>query len=238
MRNAVATVVAPVAGAKPQTILVVENPETRSLLCRVLEEQRYEVIALNTLNMIWEWIAAQVPDLVILGCALPRGRVQEVCRHIRLKTAAPILVLSKEYDERSCVAALDSGADDYVPKPFLLGELLARIRVLLRRASVRPSQLRLSTGEVRADRQQRRVWLASRVIRLTRTEFNLLVYLLDHPDRTVTPNMISHDVLGVLENRNAVRTQIANLRKKIEPTPDRPRYILTERGIGYRLGGP
>ncbi|MBV9424040.1 MAG: winged helix-turn-helix domain-containing protein, partial [Solirubrobacterales bacterium] len=161
----------------------------------------------------------------------------EVCEEVRRWSRMPILVLSAVGDEREKVRALDSGADDYVTKPFGTDELLARLRALMRR-SVEPSgDPELRIGEVVIDLADRRVRLAGREVHLTPIEFELLRILATHQGRLVTQRQLLRDVWGpeYTQETHYLRVHIAHIRAKLEADPSRPRYLITEPGVGYRF---
>jgi two-component system KDP operon response regulator KdpE len=179
------------------------------------------------------------PDLVILDLGLPDMDGTEVIRAVRLESSVPILVLSVRGGERDKVAALDLGADDYLTKPFGVDELLARVRVSLRHAArpVSGSEAVFRVGELEIDFEGRRVKLAGADLHLTPTEFELLKAFAAHPDKVLTDRMLLQAVWGPQYGDEAhyLHVYIARLRKKIEPDPQSPRYLLTEPGVGYRL---
>ena len=179
------------------------------------------------------------PDLVILDLGLPDMDGTEVIRAVRLESSVPILVLSVRGGERDKVAALDLGADDYLTKPFGVDELLARVRVSLRHAArpVSGSEPVFRVGELEIDFEGRRVRLAGADLHLTPTEFELLKAFAVHPDKVLTDRMLLQAVWGPEYGDEAhyLHVYMARLRKKIEPDPQSPRYLLTEPGVGYRL---
>jgi two-component system KDP operon response regulator KdpE len=184
--------------------------------------------------------SAQPPDVVILDLGLPDVDGQEVLRRLREWLTAPIIILSARDQEAQKVAALDHGADDYLTKPFNTGELLARIRVALRRASqvagnTRPSLF--TCGDLRIDLAARRVFVRDREIHLTPLEYRLLTTLAHHAGKVLTHRFLLKEVWGPqqVQEIHYVRMFMASLRRKIEADPAQPRYLLTEQGVGYRL---
>jgi two-component system KDP operon response regulator KdpE len=161
----------------------------------------------------------------------------EVIRGVRGWTSTPIIVLSAWGQEVAKVAALDAGADDYVTKPFGMDELLARIRAALRRAAPEPGAATIATADFTIDLAAKRLTTAAGDVRLTPTEWHMLEVLARHPDKLVTQKQLLREVWGpVYETEtNYLRVHLANLRRKIEPDPSRPRYLITEPGIGYRF---
>lgn len=179
------------------------------------------------------------PDVVLLDLGLPDGDGIDLIREVRTYSSIPIVVLSARSAEREKVAALDLGADDYLTKPFGVDELLARIRVALRHAA-RPASgpdAVFRTGSLEVDFERRRVAVDGREIRLTPTEYDLLKALASHPNKLLTDRMLLQQVWGPAYGDEAhyLHVYVARLRKKIEPDPHIPRYLITEPGVGYRL---
>lgn len=183
------------------------------------------------LDVFSEW----QPDLVITDLQMPNISGIELCKRIRSKSKVPIIVLSVRNDEKMIVEALDAGADDYVTKPFGSGELLARVRSALRRRPERDEQV-IEAGDFRIDVTEHIAELAGRELKLTPKEFDLLVCLARYPDRVLTHAFILQKVWGTYyEQPEALRVLVGSLRKKIEPEPSSPKYLLTEPWIGYRF---
>jgi two-component system KDP operon response regulator KdpE len=181
------------------------------------------------------------PDLVITDLAMPELDGLELCRRVRAISPVPIIVLSAKGEEKTKVEALDIGADDYVTKPFGIDELLARVRASLRRAAaaVAPQSEAtvLTTGDFRIDLETRQVSVAGREVHLTPKEFDLLVYFVKHAGKVLTHRTLLGAIWGgnYVEQNEYLRVFVGNLRKKLEPDPAHPRYILTEPWIGYRF---
>jgi two-component system KDP operon response regulator KdpE len=176
---------------------------------------------------------------VILDLILPDGSGTAVARELRRWTSVPILVLSAVGDEHEKVAALDAGADDYVTKPFGMDELLARLRAALRRAGPSTEPV-LTVGELVVDLERRAVTIAGREVTLTPIEFDLLRFFAQNEGKLLTHPMILREVWGPAygDESHYLHVYVSQLRRKIEPDPARPRYILTETGAGYRLVNP
>jgi two-component system, OmpR family, KDP operon response regulator KdpE len=188
-------------------------------------------------------MARDRPDVLILDLGLPDMDGTEVIKGVRGWTSTPIIVLSAWGQESQKVAALDAGADDYVTKPFGMDELLARLRAAVRRASPAPEAPVVSTDDFTVDLADKRVTRDGQDVRLTPTEWQLLEVLVRHAGRLVTQRQLLAEVWGPSYQNEAhyLRVYVANLRRKLEPDPSAPRYLLTEPGIGYRfrpLGGP
>ena len=182
-------------------------------------------------------MARDRPDVLILDLGLPDMDGTEVIRGVRGWTSTPIIVLSAWGQESQKVAALDAGADDYVTKPFGMDELLARLRAAVRRASPAPDEPVVTTPEFTVDLARKRVTRGSADVRLTPTEWQLLEVLVRNADRLVTQRQLLSEVWGpgYQTEANYLRVYVANLRRKLEPDPSAPRYLLTEPGMGYRF---
>ncbi|HEU5421790.1 MAG TPA: response regulator [Streptosporangiaceae bacterium] len=182
-------------------------------------------------------MARERPDVLILDLGLPDMEGTEVIKGVRGWTSTPIIVLSAWGQEGQKVAALDAGADDYVTKPFGMDELLARLRAAVRRAAPAPAEPVVSTGHFTVDLSAKRVTSGGADVRLTPTEWQLLEVLVRHPGRLVTQRQLLAEVWGpgYQNEANYLRVYVANLRRKLEPDPSRPRYLLTETGMGYRF---
>jgi len=179
------------------------------------------------------------PDLVITDLRMPNVDGVELCRIIRKTSAVPIIVLSVRNEEKNKVEALDAGADDYVTKPFSRDELLARVRAALRRASLQqqPESDLIEIGHFRIDAQNHSVHVKGQEIRLTPKEFDVLVYLARHPDKVVTHRSLLAAVWGdtSIGQPEYLRVFIGQLRKKLEPRDNSPKYITTDPWVGYRF---
>jgi two-component system KDP operon response regulator KdpE len=227
------------APEKPAKILVVDDEaQIRRALGSILSTRGYKAIFASDGSEGLDLAIDQNPDLVILDLAMPGMEGLDVCRELRTWYTAPILVLSVRGSDADKIAALDMGADDYVTKPLSAGELLARVRALLRRASGQAaSRPVITAGDLEIDIAQRRVRRAGQEVELTRIEFDILAFLAQNADCVVTSKMILEKVWGPEygDDTQTLRVHISHLRKKIEPHPSVPRYILTEPGVGFRL---
>jgi two-component system KDP operon response regulator KdpE len=177
------------------------------------------------------------PDLIILDLGLPDVGGLEVTRQLREWTRTPIIVLSVREEEATKVAALDVGADDYLTKPFGIAELMARMRVAMRHATQPADEPIFEVGELRMDLGRRQVTIAGVEVSLTPTEYDLLRVLVQHAGKVLTHGQLLRQVWGTGYDAeiHLLQVNISNLRRKIEPDPSRPSYILTEIGVGYRL---
>ena len=226
--------------AEASRVLVVDDePQITRVLKTVLTSQGYSVRSAaegeSALVNFKEW----APELVITDLAMPHMDGVELCRRIRETSNVPIIVLSVKGEERTKVDALDSGADDYVTKPFGIDELMARVRAALRRsggeASPEPSSF--EAGDFRVDMDARRVHTQGREVRLTPKEFDRFVYMARHPNRVLTHAALLEAVWGQAsqEQPEYLRVFMGQLRKKLEPDPSNPRYLVTEPWVGYRF---
>lgn len=227
------------APEKPAKILVVDDEaQIRRALGSILSTRGYKALFASDGSEGLDLAIDQNPDLVILDLAMPGMGGLDVCRELRTWYTAPILVLSVRGSDTDKIAALDMGADDYVTKPFSAGELLARVRALLRRASGQAASRPIITaGDLEIDVAQRWVKYAGKEVDLTRIEFDILAYLAQNADCVVTSKMILEKVWGpdYGEDTQTLRVHVSHLRKKLEPHPSVPRYILTEPGVGFRF---
>jgi two-component system, OmpR family, KDP operon response regulator KdpE len=223
----------------PVVLVIEDEPPIRRFLRPTLASQGYRVVESETGEDGLLQAATRQPDLVILDLGLPDLDGLEVIRRLREWTAIPIIVLSARGAESDKVAALDAGADDYVAKPFAVGELLARARVALRHATTghEPGESTFVLGDLRVDLARRRVWLGEAEIRLTPIEYRLLTVLVRHAGRVLTHRQLLQKVWGPgqVEQTHYLRVYMANLRRKLEADPARPRFLRTEPGVGYRL---
>jgi two-component system, OmpR family, KDP operon response regulator KdpE len=221
-------------------ILVVDDePQILKALQTGLRGAGYDVDTATTGAQALTAAAVQPPDAVILDLVLPDGRGTEVCRELRTWSSVPVIVLSAVGDESEKVAALDAGADDYVTKPFGLDELLARLRAALRRVDGAAEPV-FEVGELRVDLAAREVSFAGAPVQLTPHEFALLGLLARNEGKLLTHKAILEEVWGHAYNAEShyLHVYVSQLRRKLEPEPSRPRYILTEPGAGYRLVDP
>ena len=229
--------------AEGARILVIEDEQPiRRFLRASLASQGYRLVESETGKGGVLEAAGQPPDLVILDLGLPDIDGMEVLRQIREWSHVPIIVLSARGQEADKVHALDAGADDYLTKPFGVHELLARIRVNLRHSqNVQgdPGEATFTLGDLKVDFAHRRVFTAGREVRLTPTEYRLLSVMIRHAGKVLTHRQLLKEVWGrdSVHETHYVRVFVGQLRQKIETDPARPRYLLTEPGVGYRLAG-
>ena len=223
-----------------QHILVVDDePQITRVLRTSLSAQGYDVRVANTGEMALEIMKDWSPNLIITDLSMPVVDGVQLCREVRAVSSIPILVLSVRDKEQQKVEALDAGADDYVTKPFGMDELLARVRAHLRRLPKPEEGNRgiVEIGDFRIDLATRTVTVAERDLKLTPKEFDLLLYFASHPHRVIPHRAILASVWGsgYTEQPEYLRVFLGQLRKKIEPNPAMPRYLLTERWVGYRF---
>jgi two-component system, OmpR family, KDP operon response regulator KdpE len=208
-----------------QRVLVVDDePQILRALRTTLRGAGYTVDSAATAEEALTAAAAHPPEAVILDLVLPDGNGTDVCRELRTWSDAPVIVLSAVGEERAKIAALDAGADDYVTKPFSVDELLARLRAVMRRTAAGTDPV-LEVGDLHVDVAERIVTVGGRRVKLSPHEFDLLRVLAQNPGKLMTHRMHLH-------------VYVSHLRRKIEPDPSSPRYLLTEPGAGYRLVNP
>jgi two-component system KDP operon response regulator KdpE len=228
------------SATSPVVLLIEDDPQIRRFLRASLGAHGYELVEAATAREGLAQAAARTVDVVLLDLGLPDADGLEVTRRLREWSLVPILVISARGQEADKVAALDAGADDYLTKPFSLPELLARLRAARRRAAqAAPGQEEpvYVVGELRVDVARHQVVAGGREIHLTPTEFKLLALLARNAGRVLTHRQLLKEVWGqaYLDNTHHLRVQMHGLRHKLEPEPARPRYLLTEPGVGYRL---
>jgi two-component system KDP operon response regulator KdpE len=219
-------------------LIVDDEPNIIGAVAPLLRARGYDVVSAMSGRAALDAVERDKPDLIVLDLGLPDIDGVEVCRQVRQTLSVPILVLSARGAEGDKVSALDAGADDYVTKPFSAEELLARIRAALRRVEnpSRPSEPIVRGGLV-IDRERFRVLRDGEEVRLTPKEFELLTFLAQHAGRVLTHRTILKAVWGshLADQPEHLRVLVASLRKKIEPNPSSPKYILTEPWVGYRF---
>jgi two-component system, OmpR family, KDP operon response regulator KdpE len=224
---------------RPHVLIVDDEPQITRVLRTSLSAQGYDIRIANSGEMALEIMKDWSPNLIITDLSMPAVDGVQLCREVRTVSQVPILVLSVRDQERQKVEALDAGADDYVTKPFGMNELLARVRAHLRRLPKQEEATPdVSTiGDFRIDLATRTVTVAGRELKLTPKEFDLLLFLASHPRRVIPHRRILSAVWGpnCTEQSEYLRVFIGQLRKKVEKDPSEPRYLLTERWVGYRF---
>jgi two-component system KDP operon response regulator KdpE len=236
-----ATATTPRPAAPPPRVLVIEDePALQRFLRATLASQGYGVVEAARGEDGLRLAAASPPDLVVLDLGLPDVDGVEVTRRLREWTGVPIIVVSARGREQDKVVALDAGADDYLTKPFGVGELLARVRAAMRRAAAArhdTGEAVFESGDLRVDLARREVSAGGRPVRLTPIEYKLLAALVRNAGRVMTHRQLLKEVWGPesVEENHYVRVYMNNLRNKLEPEPARPKHLLTEAGVGYRL---
>lgn len=221
-----------------RVLIVDDEPNIIATVAPLLRARGYDVFSAMTGRAALEAVDREKPDLLVLDLGLPDIDGAEVCRRIRETSGVPILVLSARGAEGDKVKALDAGADDYVTKPFGTEELLARIRAALRRVDGAASTSEpIVRGDIVIDRERFRVQRGGQEVRLTPKEFELLLYLAQHAGRVLTHRTLLNAIWGPhsVDQPEHLRVLVGSLRKKIEPNPSTPKYILTEPWVGYRF---
>jgi two-component system KDP operon response regulator KdpE len=221
-----------------EKVLIVDDEQSIRLFLKLtLTSQGYDTIeaasGLEALNQA----RTEKPNIIILDVGLPDMDGIDVTRQLREWTQIPIIILSVRGSEKDKIAALDLGADDYLTKPFVVGELLARVRAALRRAAPGGKTPLFKKGELEIDLERRLVKVAGNEIQLTPNEYELLKVLVDNSGKVMTHKHLLNAVWGpeYFGEFHMLRVNISNLRRKIEPDPSRPQIIVTESGVGYRL---
>ncbi|MES2424970.1 MAG: two-component system response regulator KdpE [Pseudomonadota bacterium] len=228
--------------SSPVVVVIEDEPQIRRFVRGALEAEGWQVFEADTAQRGLAEAGTRKPDLLVLDLGLPDGDGLDVIRDVRGWSAVPIIVLSARSDESDKIAALDAGADDYLTKPFGVGELLARVRANLRRprlaaGAAEESDAVFSFGEVEVDRQARIVRRAGTEVHLTPIEYRLLLVLVAHAGRVLTHRQLLREVWGPshADQSHYLRIYMGNLRQKLEAEPAQPRHLLTETGVGYRL---
>jgi two-component system KDP operon response regulator KdpE len=227
------------SGAPVRILVVDDEPPIRKLLRMGLGAQGYEVIDAPNGKAALELLASK-PQLVILDLGLPDIDGLDLLRQIRLREQSlPIVVLSSRGDEAGKIAALDLGADDYVTKPFGMGELLARMRAALRhQLQVHGERPIFQVGDLSVDLVRRHVKVDDQEVKLSPKEYDLLRLLVQHAGKVLTHKFLLHELWDEPTDTQYLRVYVRQLRRKIEKDPERPQHLLTETGIGYRLRAP
>jgi two-component system KDP operon response regulator KdpE len=227
------------AATDPLILVVDDEPQVRRFLRASLPTQGYRLVEAETGADALREASTRVPDAVLLDLGLPDLDGVEVTRRIREWSAVPIVVLSARGQESDKIEALDAGADDYLTKPFGIGELLARLRVALRHANrtAGSEEPVFEHGDLRVDLATQRVFSRGQEVRLTRTEYRLLALLVKHAGKVMTHRQLLKDVWGPgsVNESHYLRVYMGQLRHKLEEDPARPRHLVTEIGVGYRL---
>jgi two-component system KDP operon response regulator KdpE len=224
----------------PRLLLVEDELPIRKFLGASLASAGYELDEASSGRQALQHASQHPPDLVILDLGLPDMDGQEVLRQLREWLSAPVIILTARDQEQQKVTALDNGADDYLTKPFSTAELLARIRVALRHASYTGDDIKSTAfefGELKVDLATRKVFARGSEVHLTPIEYKLLATLVRYAGKVLTHRQLLNEVWGPQQVREThyLRVFMASLRRKLEEDPARPRYLLTEQGIGYRL---
>jgi two-component system, OmpR family, KDP operon response regulator KdpE len=225
-------------GEAARVLVIDDEPAIRRFLRASLTSRGYDLYEACNGNEGLQSVPIVRPDLIILDLGLPDVDGIEVTRALREWTQTPIMILSVRNQESDKIAALDAGADDYLTKPFGVGELQARMRAALRRALGSNSGFVFTAGDLKVDLVRRIVQVNGNKVQLTPTEYDLLKVLIRHVDKVLTHRHIIREVWGGTcyeDEMHLLRVNVSNLRRKLEPDPARPRHILTEPGVGYRF---
>jgi two-component system KDP operon response regulator KdpE len=227
-------------GTEPKILIIEDELPIRRFLRSALVAEGYHLIEAENGQQAIRFASQQSPDLVILDLGLPDMDGQDVLRQLREWLTVPVIVLSARDQEQQKILALDNGADDFLTKPFSTGELLARLRVALRRHSKVVAEKESSifeAGDLKIDLSARRVFVRQIEIHLTPIEYKLLTTLAKHPGKVLTHRVLLKEVWGPhqVQENHYLRVFMAGLRKKIEDDSANPKYLLTEQGVGYRL---
>ena len=224
---------------RPLVLVVEDEPQMRRFLRASLGAEGYRVLEAWSVADGVRQVTAEHPDAVLLDLGLPDGDGLELVRRVREWSSVPVIVVSARGREEEKVAALDAGADDYLPKPFGTKELLARLRVALRhaRAGFAPDSPLLEVGPLRMDLERHEATVEGREVRLTPIEWRLLAYLAGHAGKVLTHAQILREVWGpnYVEQTHYLRVYMAHLREKLEANPAEPQLLITASGVGYRL---
>ena len=225
-------------GVRPEVLLIEDDPQIRRFLRPALIAEEYRLYEAVTGEEGVAQAAARQPDIIVLDLGLPGIDGFEVIRKVREWSRTPIIILSARGREIDKITALDLGADDYVSKPFGIGELLARLRAALRRSGTGATPGTVFTsGDLKVDLEKRLVHVGSAEVHLTPVEYKLLNVLVTNAGKVITQRQLLNEVWGPqhLDQPEYLRVYMAQLRRKLESDPARPRYLLTEPGVGYRL---
>ncbi len=230
------------ASPNPVVVLIEDDPQMRRFLRTSLRSQGFQIFEAETGRRGLVEAGSRKPDLIIVDLGLPDMDGVDVIRALRRWTMLPIIILSARSAEQHKIEALDAGADDYLTKPFGLGELLARIRVALRHSALNPQSGAsdvFTAGGLSVDLQKRLVSVRGHPVHLTPIQYRLLSVLVKHAGKVLTHRQILNEVWGpsYLDNTHYLRIYMSQLRQKLEADPAQPQYLVTESGVGYRLQG-
>lgn len=227
------------AGNAELFLIVEDDGQIASFIGLSLKANRYRAVRAANGKEALALLAAQTPDVIILDLGLPDMDGLEIIRRVRASSELPIIVVSARDQDADKIAALDAGADDYLTKPFSISELLARIRVVLRhtKKAEQPGAAGYRVGELEVNLERHAVLLAGKEVHFTPMEFKVLALLVQNPGKVLTHGYILKEVWGpyLESDTQSLRVFMANIRRKLEKDPAKPRYITTEVGIGYRF---
>ena len=227
------------SAAAPKVLLIEDEKQIRRFVRAALEEEGCQVIEAETMAQGLIEAGSRKPDLLVLDLGLPDGNGVDLIRDLRGWSDVPILILSARSQENDKIDALDAGADDYLTKPFAVGELRARVRALLRRSYRNGDAATpvVEFGDVTVDLSRRLVSRGGETVHLTPLEYRLLATLLGHPGRVLTQRNLLREIWGpsYVESSHYLRVYVGHLRQKLEDDPTQPKHFLTETGVGYRF---
>jgi two-component system, OmpR family, KDP operon response regulator KdpE len=219
------------------TLVIEDEPQIRRFVRSALEREGWKVYEASTMERGLVECGTRLPALILLDLGLPDGDGLSLIRELRTWSKVPLIVISARSSENQKIAALDAGADDYLTKPFGIGELLARVRAAMRRQTVDPAETRVSFGDVQIDLAARSVKKRGQAVHLTPIEYQLLTTLVAHAGTVLTHRQLLLQIWGPnhVESSHYLRIYMGTLRNKLEDDPVRPRHLLTVTAVGYRL---
>jgi two-component system, OmpR family, KDP operon response regulator KdpE len=226
-----------VTHSQQSTLVIEDEPQIRRFVRSALEREGWKVYEASTMERGLVECGTRLPTLVLLDLGLPDGDGLSLIRELRTWSKVPLIVISARSSENQKIAALDAGADDYLTKPFGIGELLARVRAAMRRQTVDPAETRVSFGDVQIDLAARLVKKRGQPVHLTPIEYQLLTTLVAHAGTVLTHRQLLLQIWGPnhVESSHYLRIYMGTLRNKLEDDPVRPRHLLTVTAVGYRL---
>jgi two-component system KDP operon response regulator KdpE len=223
--------------SQPTALVIEDEPQIRRFVRTALEHASWRVYEASTMAGGLAECNVRNPALVLLDLGLPDGDGISLIRDLRTWSTTPLIVISARSGEKQKIAALDAGADDYLTKPFSIGELLARVRVAMRRQATDPGETKIEFGDVRVDLAARSVWKKDQPVHLTPIEYRLLTILIAHAGTVMTQRQLLLQIWGPshVESTHYLRVYMGTLRGKLEDDPARPKHLITVTAVGYRF---